>query len=133
MICVALGGRIAEDMFFKKITTGASDDIKKVTQIAQSLVSIYGMSDNIGLISYQNESDFIKPYSEETNHEIDCEVRNIVDECYKRTFDLLESKREKIEALAEELLDKESINLPVIIKVLGDRPYELKESVKEYL
>lgn len=133
MICVALGGRIAEDMFFKKITTGASDDIKKVTQIAQSIVNIYGMSDSLGLVSYQSDNDFQKPYSEETNYEIDQEVKKIVDECYQRTFDLLESKREKIEALAEELLDKESINLPVIIKVLGDRPFELKESVKEYL
>lgn len=75
MICVALGGRIAEDMFFKKITTGASDDIKKVTQIAQSIVNIYGMSDNIGLVSYQSENDFVKPYSEETNYEIDVEVK----------------------------------------------------------
>lgn len=91
MICVALGGRIAEDMFFKKITNGASDDIKKVTQIAQSLVTIYGMSETIGLISYQNESDFVKPFSEETSYEIDCEVRKIVEECYQRTEDLLES------------------------------------------
>jgi len=58
MICVALGGRIAEDMFFKKITTGASDDIKKVTQIAQSIVNIYGMSDSLGLVSYQSDNDF---------------------------------------------------------------------------
>lgn len=67
MICTALGGRISEDLFFNKITTGASDDIKKVTQIAQSLVTVYGMTDKIGLVSYSGEEQSIKPYSDETN------------------------------------------------------------------
>ena len=75
----------------------------------------------------------MKPYSEETAAEIDDEVKKIVDECYQSTKALLESKRELIEGLAMELLEKESINLPQIMKILGERPYPLKESIKEYL
>ena len=133
MIKVALGGRIAEQIFFDTVTTGASDDIKKVTQIAQGLVTVYGMNDKLGLVSYQGDNEFMKPYSEETATEIDGEIKKIVDECYQSTKELLESKRELIEALASELLEKESINLPEIMKILGDRPYPLKESIKEYL
>ena len=133
MIKVALGGRIAEQLFFDTVTTGAHDDIKKVTQIANGLVTTYGMSDALGLVSYQGESGALQPYSEETAAEIDHEVKRLVDECYQETKDLLDSKRDLIAALAEELLQHESINLPQIMKVLGDRPYPLKESIREYL
>lgn len=134
MINVALGGRIAEDIFFGKVTTGAGDDIKKVTQIAQGIVMTYGMTDKMGLVAYNSGGESsMKAYSDETNHEIDMEVKRIVDECYANTKELLESKRHLIEALAEELLEHESINLPKIIKVLGDRPFPMKESLKEYL
>lgn len=115
------------------MTTGASDDIKKVTQIAQGLVTTYGMSDKLGLVSFQGGSEYQKSYSEETATEIDEEVKRIVDDCYNETKELLESKRELIEKLAEELLEHESINLPQIMKVLGDRPYPLKETIKDYL
>lgn len=96
MICTALGGRISEDLFFNKISTGAADDIKKVTQIAQSLVSVYGMTDRLGLVGYHSEESSLKPYSEHTNEIIDEEVRRIVFECYERTKVLLESKKELI-------------------------------------
>ena len=96
MICTALGGRISEDMFFGKITTGAADDIKKVTQIAQSLVTVYGMTDRLGLVGYHSEEMSVKPYSETTNEIIDEEVRRIVSECYERTKELLESKKDLI-------------------------------------
>lgn len=93
MIKVALGGRIAEKIFFGKVTTGASDDIRKVTQIASGLVSVYGMSSGLGLVSYQgNEGP--KPYSEGTNKKIDLEIRRIVDEQFAQCEQLLESKRE---------------------------------------
>ena len=97
MIKVALGGRVAEQIFFDTVTTGASDDIKKVTQIANGLVTSYGMSDALGLVCYQGDSEFMKNYSEETAAEIDDEVKRIVDECYASTKELLESKRELIE------------------------------------
>lgn len=82
MICTALGGRIAEDIFFNKITTGASDDIKKVTQIAQGLVTVYGMNEKLGLVGYHSEESSVKPYSDTTNEIIDEEVRKIVLDCY---------------------------------------------------
>lgn len=134
MICVALGGRIAESLYFDSVTTGASDDIKKITNIANSLVTVYGMSDKLRLRSYQSGGESsLKPYSESTNQMIDEEVKSIVDECYARTEKLLEDKKHLIESLAEELLEKESLNLPMIIKILGDRPFEMKESVRDYL
>ena len=83
MIKTALGGRIAEEIFYESVTTGASDDINKVTRIAQGLVQTYGMTNNIGLVGYGSmggEESFQKPYSDETNWEIDQEVRNIVKE-----------------------------------------------------
>ena len=82
MIKVALGGRVTEEMFFNRITTGASDDIKKVTDIARSLVMVYGMSQKIGLVGYHSEESSLKPYSEATNEVIDEETRRIVEECY---------------------------------------------------
>ena len=91
------------------------------------------MSDKLGLVSFQGGSEYQKSYSEETATEIDEEVKRIVDDCYNETKELLESKRELIEKLAEELLEHESINLPQIMKVLGDRPYPLKETIKDYL
>jgi AFG3 family protein len=97
MICTALGGRITEDLFFGKITTGAADDIKKVTQIAQGLVTVYGMTERLGLVGYHSEEAALKPYSEGTNEIIDEEVRRIVMECYERTKILLESKKHLIE------------------------------------
>jgi len=133
MIKVALGGRIAEEMFFGKITTGASDDLKKVTQIAQGIVTSYGMSANLGLINYAQEEGYQKPYSESTGSKIDDEVRSIVDGAYKETKAMMETKRELIENLAKTLLDKEVVSLPDLIRILGDRPYPMKENIREYL
>ena len=132
MIQVALGGRIAEEIFFKKITTGASDDLKKVTQIATGIVTTYGMS-GMGLVSYHQEEGYQKPYSELTGGKIDEEVKDIVDKCYQNTKELLESKRDLIEQLAERLLEKEVVTLPDIIEILGERPWPMKENLKEYL
>ena len=92
------------------------------------------MTDKMGLVAYNSGDEMSqKAYSDETNYEIDMEVKRIVDECYANVKNLLEDKRELIENLAEELLEHESINLPQIIKVLGDRPFPMKESLKEYL
>lgn len=134
MICTALGGRIAEEIFFGKITTGASDDIKKVSNIARSLVMVYGMTPEIGLVSYQGGEEMsVKPYSEDTHEIIDQAVKRLVDECYDRTKVLLEEKRTLIENLAELLLKKESISLPDIVDTLGDRPFPMKETMVKYL
>lgn len=101
MISTALAGRVAEEIMFDgRITTGAQDDIKKVTQLATGLVTVYGMSPKMGLVGYNSaqEESYQKPYSEKTNAEIDKEVRAIVNECYQRTRETLISKKHLIEA-----------------------------------
>jgi AFG3 family protein len=100
MICTALAGRVSEELMFNgKVTTGAQDDIKKVTQLATGLVSIYGMSERMGLVGYNSaqEESMVKPYSEKTSSELDKEVRKIVNECLQRTRDLLAPKKQLIE------------------------------------
>lgn len=84
MIVMALGGRVSEELFFDKLTTGASDDIKKVTQIAQGLVTQYGMSPKLGALNYAAEEGYMKSYSEKTGKLIDEEVRRVIDESYIR-------------------------------------------------
>lgn len=136
MIKTALGGRIAEEIFYESVTTGASDDINKVTNIANGLVQTYGMTSNIGLVGYGSmggEESFQKPYSDETNWEIDEEVRKIVREQYDLTKELLMKHKDKMQALGDTLLEKETINLPQIIEILGDRPYGMNESAEKYL
>ena len=101
MIKTALGGRVSEEIFYDSVTTGASDDINKVTQIAQGLVQTYGMTKNIGLVGYGSmggDDSFQKPYSDETNWEMDEEVRRIVKEQYALTKELLLEHKDKIEA-----------------------------------
>lgn len=101
MIKTALGGRIAEEIFYDSVTTGASDDIKKVTRIAQGLVQTYGMHSKIGLVGYgsmASEDSFHKPYSDETNWEIDEAVRSVVREQYEQTKAMLLEHKDKIKA-----------------------------------
>ena len=132
MIKVALGGRIAEKIFFGRVTTGAGDDLKKCTQIATNIVTTFGMS-NVGLVSYQQEEGFQKPFSEATGSQIDEEVKNIINQCFQETEELLRSKKELIENLSEKLLEKEVLSLPDLIEILGERPFPMKENIKEYL
>lgn len=109
-MCMALGGRVSEQMFFASITTGAQDDLKKVTRMAYSQVAVYGMNKELGPMSYQqddNESSFQKPYSEKTGSLIDDEARKMVSQALDRTTELLISKRTEIEKVAQLLLKKE--------------------------
>lgn len=133
MITVALGGRIAEELFFGKITTGASDDLKKCTQIASGMVTEYGFSPELGTVNYATESGYQKGYSQKVNRTIDLEIHRIVNEQYADCRALLEQHKDKIEQLAEKLLATETLSLPDIVDILGDRPFPIKESVKEYL
>ncbi|MGN1160357.1 MAG: ATP-dependent zinc metalloprotease FtsH [Lachnospiraceae bacterium] len=119
-IMVSLGGRIAEQLIFDDITTGASSDIKKATKEARSMVTRYGMSDHIGVINYDSDDDdevFIgrdlahaKNHSEEMSGEIDREVKAIVDDCYKRAKEILEEHMDVLHKCAQLLLEKERIN-----------------------
>ena len=129
-ICMTLGGRAAEEIFFGKISTGAQNDLQQITRIATAMVTVYGMSDKIGNISYydpQAENQFSKPYSEGTAKIIDEEVRRLIDEAYTRTKDLLTEKRGDVEKLAEELLTKEVLFQSDVEALIGPRPYEEKK------
>ncbi len=117
-IMVSLGGRIAESLIFDDITTGASSDIQKATEIARSMVVRYGMSEKLGMINYENDGDEVfigrdlahtKPYSDKTAAEIDEEVRRIIDECYKEAEKILKEHEKVLHSVSELLLEKERI------------------------
>ena len=129
-ICMTLGGRASEDIFFGKIITGASNDLQQITKIAYSMVTMYGMNDKIGNISFYDptqENYFTKPYSEETGKMIDQEVRKLIDGAYVKTKKLLEEKRGDVEKLAKELLVKEVLFKSDVETLIGKRPFEEKK------
>jgi cell division protease FtsH len=127
MMCMTLGGRVAEDIIFSRISTGAQNDLERITKMAYAMVTIYGMNEKVGNLSFNdpnNEYGFTKPYSDKTAELIDQEVRNLVDMCYKKTKELLNEKKELLEILAQELLKKEIIFQADLEVILGKRPYE---------
>ena len=129
-VCMTLGGRAAEDIFFGKISTGASNDLQQITKIAYSMITVYGMNDKVGNVSYYDptqENQFTKPYSEETGKMIDEEVRKLIDVAYVRTKALLTEKRAEVEKLAKELLDKEVLHQSDVEDLIGKRPFEDKK------
>jgi len=135
-IAVALGGRAAEELFVGKISTGAADDLDKVTKMAYSMVSVYGMNPELGLLSYnQNNAgeQFYKPYSEETGQLIDREARSIVDGQYSRVKALLQERAELMRALSDKLAEKETLVYNELKDVLGERPYGIKDSYKKFV
>ena len=131
MLCMTLGGRAAEEIIFGKISTGAQNDLEKITKMTYAMITIYGMNDKIGNISYydtQNEYGFTKPYSEETAKIIDQEVRKLIDEMYVRTKKILMEKRDQLEALAQELLKKEVLFQVDLERLIGKRQWEIKHA-----
>merc|ERR1711990_664812 len=136
-MCMMLGGRIAEQLFFGKITTGAGDDLRKVTQLAYSQVVTYGMNDKVGNLSWQvpqqGETQFEKPYSEATAQLIDEEARALVQSAYDRTMALMVEKQADAEAIAEKLLEQEVLNRDDMIELLGPRPFEEMSSYEEFV
>lgn len=125
-ICMALGGRATEEIVFGKISTGALSDLQSVTRLAYAIVSVYGMNEKIGNVSFydpQNENGFQKPYSEETGKMIDDEVRKLIDNSYKRVKELLTSKLADVKTIAEELLSKEVLFKDDIVRLIGPRPF----------
>jgi AFG3 family protein len=128
MMAMALGGRAAEQVMLGKISTGAQNDLERVTRSAYSQVAIYGMNPAVGLLSFPpEEGRFDKPYSEDTAKLIDTEVRALVDIAYKRTLGLLNDKKHLVESMAQALLEKEVLNLDELEGLLGKRPYNSVE------
>ncbi len=129
-ICMTLGGRAAEDIFFGKISTGASNDLQQISKIAYSMVTVYGMNEKLGNISYYDpaqENMFTKPYSEETGKLIDHEVRLLIEDAYSKTKALLTEKKADVEKLAKELLVKEVLFKSDVEALIGKRPFEEKK------
>jgi len=128
-MCAALGGRAAEKVIFDKISTGALSDLEKVTKQARAMVTVYGLSDKVGNLTYydssgQSEYGFTKPYSEKTAELIDKEISNIIEEQYQRAIELLKNNKDKLTELAEVLLDKEVIFKDNLEKIFGKRAFE---------
>jgi len=121
-MCMALGGRVAEELVFGSITTGAQDDLDRVTRIAYSQVSLFGMNDKIGPLSFPREKSSLKPFSEETAQLMDEEVRAIIQNAYNRTLDLLTENRSALEKVAQLLLEREVIGVDELVNTLGPRP-----------
>ncbi len=128
-MCATLGGRAAEKVIFNKISTGALSDLEKVTKQARAMVTVYGLNDEIGNLTYydsagQDSYGFSKPYSEKTAQKIDEEISKIIEAQYKRAIEVLTEHKDKLTTLAERLLEKEVIFKEDLEKIFGKRPFE---------
>lgn len=134
---MTLGGRVSEELNFASVTSGAHDDFKKVTNIAQSMVLRFGMSKKVGMVNYadtQSQDNLTKPFSDETNKVIDEEIERIVKECHRKCKELLTEKSKEVEIVAQELLRKEFITREDMIRLLGKRPFpETNDAFDKYL
>ncbi|KAK0635406.1 peptidase family M41-domain-containing protein [Bombardia bombarda] len=132
-MAMTLGGRVSEELHFPSVTTGASDDFKKVTRMATTMVTQWGMSEKLGPLHFQNDENQIqKPFAESTAQTIDAEVRRIVDEAYKKCKDLLTARKKEIGIVAEELLRKEMLTRDDLVRLLGPREWPDKEEFTKY-
>ncbi|CAI5974335.1 unnamed protein product [Closterium sp. NIES-64] len=133
MTCMALGGRAAEQVLLGSVSTGAQNDLERVTKTTYNRVAVYGFSDKLGLLSFPKATNseglegLSKPYSNETADLIDTEVREAVDSAYRRTLELMEKHREGVAAVAEELLVKEVLHQEDLVRLLGPRPFKNAE------
>jgi AFG3 family protein len=137
-MCMTLGGRAAEDVVFGKISTGALSDLERITKSAYGMISIYGMNDRIGNVSFydskgQGEMSFTKPYSENTAQIIDEEVKKLIDSAYVRTRELLLQNREALEKIAQQLLKKEILYQSDLVELIGKRPFEKLTNYQEFM
>ena len=135
-MCAALGGRAAEKVMFNNISTGALSDLEKVTKQARSMVTVYGLSDKIGNLTYydssgQNDYGFTKPYSDVTAQVIDKEISSIIENQYQRAIKLLKKHKNKLIELADFLLEKEVIFKEDLVRIYGERPFDIKTTIKE--
>ncbi|WP_029038415.1 ATP-dependent zinc metalloprotease FtsH [Salinimicrobium xinjiangense] len=133
-MCAALGGRAAEKVVFNKISTGALSDLEKVTKQARAMVTVYGLNDKVGNLTYhdssgQSEYNFTKPYSEKTSELIDKEISNLIEEQYQRALRILEENKDKLTKLAEILLEKEVIFKDNLEEIFGKRPFKSRDEI----
>jgi cell division protease FtsH len=135
-MCMALGGRAAEEITFGKISTGALSDLERITKMAYSIVSVYGMNEKIGNVSFydskSSEYKFDKPYSENTAQTIDEEVRKLIEFAYGKTIDLLKERKNELEKIAKELLEKEILFQADLEKLIGKRPFDKETTYEKF-
>jgi cell division protease FtsH len=133
-MCATMGGRAAEKVMFNKISTGALSDLEKVTKQARAMITVYGLNEEVGNITYYDSSGndaFVKPYSEETGRKIDKEISKMIETQYQRAIELLDKNKEKLTTLAELLLEKEVIFKDDLQEIFGKRPFGEVEEVEE--
>ena len=135
-MCATLGGRAAEKVIFNEISTGALSDLEKVTKQARAMVTVYGLNDKVGNLTYydssgQSEYGFTKPYSEQTAELIDNEISNMIETQYQRAIKILEENKEKLILLAEELLEKEVIFKDNLESIFGERPFQVEPPIEQ--
>jgi AFG3 family protein len=134
IVCMALAGRAAEQVFFGEVTTGASDDLRRVTQLVYSMIQEFGFNNRLGQLAFRKDPNSLeKPYSDSTAEAMDDEARRIVDEAYARTVELIESKKEQVDALAQLLLEKETITHDDIVELVGARPFVGDKAYHQYV
>ncbi|KAK7754909.1 AAA ATPase afg3 [Diatrype stigma] len=132
-MAMTLGGRISEEIHFPTVTTGASDDFRKVTNMARLMVTEWGMSPKLGPLSFKKEENSIhNPFAEVTGENIDQEVRRIVDDAYAQCKTLLVARKKEVGIVAEELLTKEVLVRDDMIRLLGPRPFDDREEFNKY-
>ncbi|MFO7828484.1 MAG: ATP-dependent zinc metalloprotease FtsH [Bacteroidales bacterium] len=137
-MCAALGGRVSEELMFGKVSTGAMNDLEKITKQAYAMIAYFGMSKKVGHVSFydstgQSEMSFTKPYSEKTAELIDQEVKDLIEEAYVRAFEILKKHKEGLKELAEQLLEKEVIFTEDLEKIFGKRPWKTEQEKREEL
>ena len=129
-----LAGRAAEEIVFGKISTGAQNDLDRGTKMAYSMVVVFGMSEKVGNVSYYDmlqQNNLSKPYSDATAEAIDAEIRAIIDRQYARVKKLLETKREELNSVAQELLENEMIYRDRVVELIGESPFVKKTEEEE--
>src|SRR5690554_2069948 len=134
-MCMTMGGRVAEDITFGKISTGAQNDLERITKLAYAMVAVYGMNEKVGNVSFRdgNESQFQKPYSDQTAELIDEEVRQLIADVYERTKALLLEKQDGLIKIAEKLLEKEILFQADLEEILGKRPFSNRTTYDEFV
>ena len=135
-ICMTLGGRAAEEVVFGKISTGAQNDLERITKLSYGMVTLYGMNKKVGNVSFndpQNEYSISRPYSEATAQTIDEEVRKIIEDAYNRTLGMIREKRDSLEKIAQALLEKEVIFQNDLEGLIGKRPFDNPTTYEQFM
>lgn len=136
IVSMALAGRAAEEIFFGRVTTGASDDLRRVTDLVYSTIQVYGMNPRLGQLAFPKDPGAMfeeRPYSEKTAKAMDEEAKSIVDAAYERTLTLLRERKSEVEKVANMLLEKETINHDDIVDMIGPRPFAGDKSYDEFI